>query len=123
EVPTNWQRFQSKKCAVHPAVGDQVIGDSFGGADRDGESDARGGSRRSINRGVYADHFTVRVDERASGIAAIDSRVGLNGFIDESRLTGLHRAAQRADHAGGQGTLKSERIADGQYFLPHLQIV
>src|SRR6266478_1054177 len=54
----------------------------------------------------------VRIDERPAGIAAIDGGVGLNGFVDKSRLTGLHGAAKRADDAGGEGGLKAERISD-----------
>ena len=105
---------------MHPAIGDQVVGDTFCSIDRDGESDARGGSRRSIDRGIDANDFAVRVDQRAAGIAAVDGGIGLNGFIDEGSLAGLDCAAQRADHPSGQGALKSEGIADGQDFLSYL---
>src|SRR5262245_40357937 len=37
-------RFHSEEGLVHPAIGDQVVRDSFGGVDGDGEPDARGGS-------------------------------------------------------------------------------
>jgi len=39
---------------------------------------------RRINGGVDANYFTVGVDERAAGVAAIDGRIGLNGFVDET---------------------------------------
>ncbi len=93
----------------------------FRGVNGNGKADACGGSARRVNRGVDADYFAVRIDERAAGIAAIDGRVGLDGFVDESGLAGLHGAAESADHASGQRGLKAEGIAYSQNFLSHLQ--
>src|SRR6266852_486549 len=103
------------------AVGHEIVRDAFGAIDGNGEADAGGGATRRVNRGVDADDFAVRIDERPSGIAAIDGGVGLNGFVDESGLAGLHGSADGADYAGGQRALKSEGIADGENLLAYLE--
>src|SRR5271165_351294 len=121
EIPAHWKRFHSQKRGVHAAIGHQVVGDVFRGVDGNGEADARGGAAGRVNRGVDADDFAMRIDERAAGISAVDGRVGLDGFVDESGLAGLHRAADGAHHPGGQRGLKAEGIADGQNFLSDLQ--
>jgi len=55
-----------------------------------------GGAAGGVNRGVDANAITVRIDERAAGIAAVDGGVGLNGFINESGLAGLPPVRPRA---------------------------
>src|SRR5712672_1290173 len=97
------------------------MGNAFGAVDRNGEADAGGGAARRVDRGVDADHFAARIDQRAAGVAAIDGGVGLNGLIDESGLAGLHSAADGADDAGGQRALETEWIADGENFLAYLE--
>src|SRR5436309_1524776 len=103
------------------ALGHQIVGDALGTVDRNGEADAGGGAAGRENRRVDADDLAARVDERTAGIAAINGGVGLNGFIDESALAGLHGPAERADYSGGQGALETEGISDGQNFLTDLQ--
>src|SRR5260370_15213767 len=120
EPAADGQRLDAEKCAVDAAVGDEVVGDILCRVDGNGEADASGGAAGRVNRGVDADDFTARIDERPAGIAAVDSGVGLNGFVNESGLAGLHGASERADNAGGERGLESERIADGQDFLAHL---
>ena len=97
---------------MHAAVGHEVVGDGFCRVDRNGKADSGGSAGGRVNRGIDADDLAVRIDERPAGIAAIDGGVGLNGFVDKSRLTSLHGAAKRADDAGGEGGLKAERISD-----------
>jgi len=98
---------------MNAAVGDEIVRDTLGGVDGDGETDARGCAGGRVDSGVDADDFAVGIDERASGISAIDGGVGLNGLIDESSLTGLHGAADGADNARGESALETEGIADG----------
>src|SRR6202040_2385034 len=102
------------------AVGHEVVRNALGAVDGNGEADACGGAARRVNRGVDADDFAVRIDERAAGIAAVDGGVSLNGFINESGLTGLHGASEGADNAGGERGLEAERITNGENFLAHL---
>jgi len=50
---------------VNAAVGDEVVGDAFRGVNGDSEADSGGRASGRINGGVDADHFSVRIDERA----------------------------------------------------------
>ena len=61
------------------------------------------------------------IDKWTAGISAVDCSVGLNRFVDQSVLAGLYGAAERAHDSRGERTLKTERIANGQYFLADLQ--
>ena len=105
---------------MYATLGDQILRNSFCGIDRNREADPGCGAAGRVNRGVDSDYFAMRIDQRTAGIPPIDGGVGLNGFIDQRRLAGLHRTAQRADDAGGQGALKAERVADRQNLLSHL---
>src|SRR5262249_26300876 len=115
------KRLDAEEGAVDATVGDQVVRDGFCGVDGNGEADARGRTARREDGGVDADDFAVRIDERAAGIAAIDGSVGLNGFIDEGGLAGLHGAAEGTDDASGQRALEAEGIADSENLLADLQ--
>src|SRR5882762_6666362 len=106
---------------MNPAVGHQVVGDALRAVDGNGEADAGGGAAGRVNGGIDADDFAARIDERATGIAAVDGGVGLNGFVDEGGLAGLHGAANGADYAGGERALEAEGIADGENLLADLQ--
>src|SRR5882762_5608674 len=99
---------------MHAAVCDEVARDVFRRVYGNGEADAGGGAAGRVNRGVDANDFTMRIDERSAGIAAVDGGVGLDGFVNESGLAGLHGAAERADYAGGERGLEAEGIADGE---------
>ena len=70
---------------------------------------------------VDADHFAVPVQQRPAGIAGVDGRIGLDGFVNLHAVRFLHRA-DRTDDAAGHGPGKAERIADGINFLSDLQI-
>src|SRR6267143_2404686 len=121
EPAANGQGLHAKESAMNATVGDEVVGDVLRGVDGDGEADPGSRSAGRIDGGVDADHFTVRIDERAAGVAAIDGCVGLDSFVDKGGLAGLHGAAQGADDAGSERGLETERIADGKNFLAHLQ--
>src|SRR5213075_2590809 len=96
--------------ARHAAVAHQPRGDEDGGVDADGETDAL---RPHDHRGIDADDVAARVDQRPSGVAGIERRVGLDDVLDQAPALGAHGAPQRADYAGGDGGLEAERVADG----------
>ena len=77
---------------------------------RDGKTEPLG---RQNDRGVDADDFAERVDQRTAGVARIERGVGLNHVVDQPAGLGTKRAAERADDAGGDAVLKTVRIADG----------
>src|SRR6266700_7381199 len=79
EPSVDRQRLHAEKSAVHAAVGDEVVGDILCRVDGNGEADARGGAAGRVDRGINSDHITVRIDEWAAGIAAVNGRVGLKG--------------------------------------------
>ena len=47
-----------------------------------------------------------RRHQRAAGIARVERRVGLDHVVDQAAALTAQRAAQRRDHAGGDGGLK-----------------
>ncbi len=96
--------------AANSAVLNQLAGDELRRVDRHRETDSLG---RQYHGGVDADDFTAGVDQRSAGVARIERGVGLNHVVDQSSRCRAQRAAERADHAGGDAVLKAIRIADG----------
>src|SRR5204863_2300281 len=73
-------------------------------------------------RAVDADHFTVDVDERTTGIARIDRGVGLDEVLNGVLVTagkGQLRATLRTDDPRGDREVEAERISDGNDPLAH----
>ena len=48
-----------------------------------------------------------RGDQRAAGIAGVQRRIGLDQVLDQPPALPAQRAAERRDHAGGDGRLRS----------------
>jgi len=113
--------LDTKESLVNAAVGHQIVSNAFGTVDRNGEADAGSGAGGRVDGGIDADDFAARIDQRAAGVAAVDGGVGLNGFIDEGGLAGLHGATDGANDASGQRALETEWIADGENFLAYLE--
>src|SRR5438105_1305972 len=81
-----WHRLTGDPdiAALHPAITDEPRRDELGGVDRDREADAL----RGLNDGsVDPNHLTPRVDQRATRIARIERRVGLNHVFDKPPRT------------------------------------
>ena len=93
----------------------------LGGVDGNREADAGRCAGRRVDRRIDANHFAMRVDQGAAGIAAIDGSIRLYRFIDQRVLPGLNGTAKRADDPGGQRALKSKWISDRKDFLPDLE--
>src|SRR5437867_757025 len=106
----------------HLAAADQLRHDAIDRIDRDGETDARVGAGRAVYSGVDADQQAGAIQQRSTGIAGIDRRVGLDHAANGPLRYGLDLAAQGADDAGGQRLVQAERIADGEYFLAYLEV-
>ena len=107
--------------AVRRAIGENVAQQRLRSADRHGKADAdvRAGSE---DRRVDADHIAAAVEQWSAAVAGIDGGVGLNHVFEQAFVV-ANGAAQRADHAGGQGPVESKRIADREYLLADLQIL
>src|SRR5262249_1383110 len=59
--------------------------------------------------------------EGPTGIAGIEGGIGLDHVVDQPARAGTQRAAERGDHAGGDGRFEAERIADGDHQLAALE--
>jgi hypothetical protein len=73
---------------------------------------------RGKNRGrVHTDHLRTRRDERTTGVARIQCRIGLNDVVHQSARAGAERSADTTHDTGGCGVVKAEWIADGDRHL------
>ena len=71
----------AKPGAAHPAVVQKRRDDApGGGADRDGESKADAG-----DRGIDADDLSGRICKRATRVAGVERRIGLDHVLDHAR--------------------------------------
>ncbi len=90
--------------------------------DRDREPDAVAAAPLGGDRGVDADDLGVGVDERATRVARVDRRVGL----DETGQRGVadrEAAVEAADDAGGDRRREAERAAERDRALTDLDAV
>ena len=88
---------------------DQIAGD--------GEADAGTAARLAQNLRVDADDFAMQVDQRATAVAGVDRRVGLDDRADLELTEAVNRAIQRADDTRRQRPGLVERAADGDDFF------
>ena len=102
------------EAAPHPAVPDQFAQHDLRGIAGDRKADAL---RAHDDRGVDADHVAMRGDQRPARIAGIERGVGLDHVLDQAAGLRTQRAAERGDHARGDGRFKPERIADRDHEL------
>ena len=101
----------------------QLIEHLLGGGRRDGKTNAqrRAARRARINRGVDADHVAVDIHQRATGVAGVDRRIGLNEIFKgvDAEMT----ARQRADNAERHRLPDAEWIADRQHQIADLRLI
>src|SRR5581483_4148654 len=90
------------------------------GIGRHGKTDADRAAGRRDDRRVDADDFAVEIEQRATGIAAVDGGVGLNVVVVRTRLD---VAVARRNNAGGHRAAETERIADGDDPFAEPQLV
>ena len=102
--------------AADPAVANQPRRDEPRRVARDREAQAL---RRQNHRGVDADHFAARRDERTAGVAGVERRVGLDDVVHQPARSRAQRAAERADDAGRHRVMEAVRVADRDRDLPH----
>src|SRR6185312_9566315 len=77
---------------------------------REGDADAAAGRR--INRGVDADHFAIRIERRATGVALVHRRVDLEEIVI---WTIADVAATGRNDAGRDGAAETKGIADREH--------
>src|SRR5262249_20741492 len=102
-------RLDADIAAAHRAFANQLAGDELRGIDGDGKAKALG---RQDGRGVNADDFSLGIHQGASGVAGVESSVGLNDVFDQAPRLRAQAPAQRANHAGSHRVLETVRVAD-----------
>jgi hypothetical protein len=116
----NRQRHNTQCWPAYAAQGDQIIEYGFGGVNRDGKAYARALLRAAgEDHGINANDFSARIQKRAAGVAGIDGRIRLNGFVNETAFPA--DGANGTDDATGHGPAQAKGIADGKNFLSHNQ--
>ena len=102
------------------AVGDELIvnADDCGGRQR--EADTFEAAAACVDGGVDTDYFAGHVDERAAGVAGVDSGVGLDEALELVADVG---AVFGAYDSGGDCGIEAEGAADGQDPVANLHSV
>src|SRR5690606_3616422 len=90
---------------------------------RHGETDADVAAGAGEDRGIDTDEFAPHVHERATRVAGINGRIGLDEVLDN--VAAAERgadagAADSADDSRGHGVTESERIADSDHEITDL---
>ena len=96
------------------ALRDQLRRDVLHGVDRDGEADpdVAVAAARCLDLRVDADHLSARVEEWAARVAVIERGVGLDHVVDRRAVRRDDAALPRADDAGRDRAVLTERIPD-----------
>ncbi|GCT01002.1 hypothetical protein HmCms170_01461 [Escherichia coli] len=93
------------------------------GIDRHRKADAGRGARRTVDGGIDADQPPSRIEQRATGIAGVDSGVGLDQVIDgRAARFSRQRAVERGDDTSGERPVQAEGVADSEHLLTHLEV-
>ncbi len=87
---------------------------------RRGEAEALVAARLRQDQGVDADDVSVHVDQRASAVARIDGRVGLD--VDH-RIVGLELSRDGADDAEAHRAVQPHRAAEGEHQLTRTDLL
>src|SRR5205823_11332164 len=75
----------------------------LGPVDRNGETDADVAFDRALDWIVDADQLALAIEQRATGVAGVDGRVGLDHAGQGPVVRGSGTAIQPGDDAGGEG--------------------
>src|SRR6516165_4775410 len=87
---------------------------------RHGKADTDRAAGRRDDQRVDADDFAIEIEQRATGIAPVDRRVGLDEVVVRP---GGDVAVARRDDAGRHRAAQAERIADGDHPFAEPQLV
>ena len=99
-------------------MADELAQDETGGVARDRKADPL---CAGDDGGVDADHLAARGDERPAGVARVERRIGLDDIFDHAAGARAERPPDGGDHAGGDGPLEAERVADRRHELAAAQ--
>src|SRR5262249_36770406 len=105
----------AKVTASNPSITEERRKNRDDGADRHREAESLP-SRNDCR--VYPAERTITCDQRSTGIAWIERGIRLDDLINQSPRTRPKRAAERADHTGGDGVMEAVGIPDRNDELP-----
>src|SRR5262249_4688226 len=108
----------TEPAARHVAGGGQLADDGLGEVDGNRETNADRATAAAQDRGVDADDLAARVDERATAVARVDRRVGLDEVVVGAAA---NDAPGGAHDAGRHRLLEAERIANRHHGLADFQ--
>ena len=84
------------------------------------ETDVSAGGRQNLC--VDANQLSAEVHERATRVALVDGRVGLNEVLAMA-IPDSSRAALRADNAHGDGLPDAQWVPEGQHHVAHADLI
>ena len=124
------ERVDARKRSAHVRMHrrlavDDLVGNVLGIVDRNGKAHARAGARIALDERVDTHKLTIVVDERAAGVARVDSGVGLNHVgIDGIAAGRAHGrgAIQRRHDTRGDRLLVAKRRTDSHDPLAHVEL-
>ncbi len=90
----------------------KFIGNPFRVIDRDGKSDSLVAAVARCDRGADRNRSSLQIDQRASRIAWIDGRIGLD---QSAAIDPFQRPILGTDDAGADGRFQPKRAADGKH--------
>ena len=102
----------AKPSAAGMAVFAELHHHALGEVGRDRKADADRAAGGGVDGGVDADDVAVHVEQRATGVAAVDGGVGLDEVV-VGALADV--AAAGGDDTGGDGAAEAEGIADREH--------
>src|SRR5882724_1501563 len=106
------------------AMRDEAVHDAAGHVDRHGETDAFAAAAAGGNPRVDADEPSVRIHERAAGIAGINRGVRLDEiFKAVDSVDAVTVASERADDSLGHCLSNAEWIADSQNDVADFELI
>ncbi len=116
--------FHAQRAAHHHALGDQLLDHVAGevGGNGQAQADVAGHAALRVEAGgIDADQLALQVDQRATGVARIDRRIGLDEVLVAQPADAA--AAHRRNDTRGNGLAEAERVADGHHEVAYAQLV
>src|SRR6185503_7452861 len=113
-------RADADLSAANTAVLPNLLNDVANDIARRGEAETLVATRLRQDEGVDANDVSIHVDERASAVARIDRRVGLD--VDH-RIIGLELSGHGADDTEAHRAVQPHRAAEGEHELTRTDIL
>src|SRR5437870_7112259 len=121
ELGSDGNRAHAQGGPAHTAQRHQVVEHGLRSVNRNREADARTLPHAGGDHGINTDYLAMPIHKWTAGVARVDGRVCLDGFVYGHAIWLAHRA-DRTHNAACHRASQSEWVADGIHFLADLQI-